>query len=127
MRAPRRASSCTCMKRFSKIVSVMWEMPLERVISAMNCAWRSVGKPGKGSVTTSTGLMRPPWRTTRMPLSTAVTSAPARRTASSAVVEQLHVGAGERHVTAGHGDGHGIGTGLDAVRQHAVGARRRAR
>src|ERR1700704_1031066 len=36
--APSRTSSCTCMKRFSKIVSVMWEVPFARVISAMSCA-----------------------------------------------------------------------------------------
>ena len=43
------------MKRFSKIVSVMRDVPLARVISAINCACRSVGKPGNGSVVTSTG------------------------------------------------------------------------
>jgi hypothetical protein len=83
--APSRASSCTCMKRFSKMVSVIWETPLDLVIRPMNCACRSVGKPGKGSVTTSTGRMPPPLRTTRRPVSVSVISAPARRIASSAV------------------------------------------
>jgi hypothetical protein len=35
------------MKRFSKIVSVIREVPLARVIRPMNCACRSVGKPGR--------------------------------------------------------------------------------
>ena len=43
------------MKRFSKMVSVMRETPLARVISAISCACRSVGKPGNGAVVTSTG------------------------------------------------------------------------
>ena len=48
--APMRASSGTCMKRFSKIVSRMCETPLAVAIDAMNCAWRSVGNPGNGAV-----------------------------------------------------------------------------
>ena len=56
MSAPIRLSSGTCMKRFSKMVSVIIEAPSATVISAMNCACRSVAKPGKGSVITSTPL-----------------------------------------------------------------------
>ena len=41
------ANSCTCMKRFSNIVSVICDEPLALVISAMNWACRSVGKAGK--------------------------------------------------------------------------------
>ena len=46
MRAPRRTSSFTCMKRFSKIVSVTLLAPCEMQLSAMNWACMSVGKPG---------------------------------------------------------------------------------
>ena len=46
MSAPRRSSSLTCMKRFSKMVSVMTLAPLARVIRAMYWACMSVGKPG---------------------------------------------------------------------------------
>ncbi len=46
MSAPMRCSSLTCMKRFSKIVSVIRLWPSARVISAMNCACMSVAKPG---------------------------------------------------------------------------------
>ncbi len=55
------------MKRFSKIVSGMCEVPRARVISAMNWACRSVGKAGNGSVVTSTGAMPLPLRRMRMP------------------------------------------------------------
>ena len=44
--APRRSNSCTCIIRFSKIVSVMTEVPSARVASAMNCACISVGNDG---------------------------------------------------------------------------------
>jgi hypothetical protein len=50
-----RISSCACMKRFSKMVSVTMEMPSACVISAMYCACRSVAKPGYSSVVMSTG------------------------------------------------------------------------
>ena len=55
------------MKRFSKIVSRMCEVPSARQTSAISCAWRSVGKPGNGSVVTSTGARPLPFRRTRMP------------------------------------------------------------
>ena len=84
IRAPNRASSCTCMKRFSKIVSVMCELPLAQAISAISCACRSVGKPGNGAVETLTGLMPAPLRATRMPSLLAVMIAPAWVSTSSA-------------------------------------------
>ena len=46
IRAPMRFSSDTCMKRFSKIVSVTMAAPSDTAISAMNCACMSVGNPG---------------------------------------------------------------------------------
>ena len=42
------------MKRFSKMCSSRWLTPSARVSSAIICACRSVGKPGKGAVATST-------------------------------------------------------------------------
>ena len=47
-RSRRRGASvrCTCMKRFSKIVSVTSPAPSAMQLSAMNCACMSVGKPG---------------------------------------------------------------------------------
>ena len=44
MRAPIRMSSGTCMKRFSKIVSVIIDAPSATHISAMNCACMSVAR-----------------------------------------------------------------------------------
>ena len=37
-------------------------VPLAMVIMAMSCAWQSVGKPGKGSVSTRTGSRAAPLR-----------------------------------------------------------------
>ena len=44
------------MKRFSKIVSVMTEVPSACVSIAIICACKSVGNPGYGSVRSSTDL-----------------------------------------------------------------------
>jgi hypothetical protein len=95
------------MKRFSKIVSVMWEVPFARVISAMSCACRSVGKPGNGEVETSTEPMPEPFHA-RLHQNVE------RR------LQQFRARVFQQHVAAGHGDRHGIGAGLDAVGQHAV-------
>ena len=46
MLAPIRANSGTCIKRFSKIVSVIIEAPSATAISAITWACRSVGNPG---------------------------------------------------------------------------------
>ena len=59
MSAPSRFNSCTCIIRFSKIVSVMTDVPSARVASAMNCACMSVGKPGCGAVRTFTAVSGP--------------------------------------------------------------------
>ncbi len=50
MSAPRRASSSACMKRFSKMFSVIVAVPSAIVSSAISCACMSVGKPGCGAV-----------------------------------------------------------------------------
>ena len=71
MRAPIRSSSATCMKRFSKIVSVTRDWPSARPSSVMTCACMSVGKPGNGLVITSAGPGRsgPRTRTEAAPTS----------------------------------------------------------
>ena len=46
MSAPRRDSSLRCMKRFSKMVSVITPTPSATVLSAANCACMSVGNAG---------------------------------------------------------------------------------
>ncbi len=56
MLAPMRTSSWACMKRFSKIFSVITDVPSACVARAMNCACMSVGKPGYSSVLISTAL-----------------------------------------------------------------------
>ena len=72
------------MKRFSKIVSVMRDVPVARVISAISCACKSVGKPGNGCVVTSIGLIPDPFRATRMPALVVEIWAPACAKVSSA-------------------------------------------
>ena len=52
--APRRRISSMCMKRFSKMVSVIVPTPSATVLSAANCACMSVGNAGYGAVRTST-------------------------------------------------------------------------
>ena len=59
MFAPMRLSSCTCMKRFSKMFSVTVVVPSAWVARAMNWACMSVGKPGYSSVVMSAALR---WR-----------------------------------------------------------------
>ena len=56
--APIRASSGTCMKRFSNIVSVIIDAPSAIDISDINWACMSVGKAGKGAVLISTARIR---------------------------------------------------------------------
>ena len=67
MFAPMRTSSCTCMKRFSKMFSVTVVAPSACVASAMYCACMSVGKPGYSSVEMSAALRLPPERTRTYP------------------------------------------------------------
>ena len=118
--APRRASSCTCMKRFSKMVSLMRETPFARVISAMNCACRSVGKPGNGAVAMSTALMPAPLRLTRTPRLSLLTVAPACGQRFQGLLQQILADALEHDVAAGHRDRGRIGSRFDPVGQNAV-------
>ena len=60
MSAPMRSSSCTCMKRFSKIVSLITPTPVATQFIAMNCACMSVGNPGCGAVVKLTACGRRP-------------------------------------------------------------------
>ncbi len=114
------------MKRFSKIVSVIFDWPLAMVIRPMNCACRSVGKPGKGSVVTSTARMPLPLRLTRMPPFFLADLDAGFRQDVERALQEVGAGAFEQHVAAGHGHGHGVGAGLDAVGDDAV-ARARQR
>ena len=108
------------MKRFSKMVSVMCEVPSARVISAINCACRSVGKPGNGAVVTSTGASPAPLRATRMPSLVGVDRGAGLRQHVERGLQQFGPRVLQQHVAAGHGHGHGVGAGLDAVGQHGM-------
>ena len=115
------------MKRFSKIVSVMCEVPSARVISAISCACRSVGKPGNGC---GLDLDRPQAGAVARDADAFVVrrddSTPACASTSSARLQELGPRACEQHLAAGHRHRHRVGAGLDPVGQHARGARRRA-
>src|SRR5262249_21721391 len=120
MWAPSRTSSCTCMKRFSKMVSVMREIPFARVINAISWACRSVGKPGNGRGRPRDGAgagavaLDAPAGIGRGDLDARAHEHVERR------LQQFAAGILQKHVAAGHRGCHGIGAGLDAVGQHAV-------
>ena len=80
--APRRTISLTCMKRFSKIVSVTVAAPCDTALSAMNWACMSVAKPGYSVVRNDWAFNRPV-EAMRIPPSNAVTVAPASRNLST--------------------------------------------
>ena len=119
MRAPSRASSCTCMKRFSKIVSVMRETPDARVISAMNCACRSVEGGERRRRHVDGGNARAVAGHANALRALADLRA-GRRQCVERGLQQIGPGAGEQHVAAGHRHRHGVGAGFDAVRHHGV-------
>ena len=70
------------MNRFSKIVSEMRDEPSAIHIIAMNCACKSVGKPGNGSVVISAATGRP-FATIRIVSSVSVIVAPVSRSTIS--------------------------------------------
>ncbi len=77
-----RPSSSANMKRFSKTFSVMMLPPSAIDMSAIHCAWRSVGNPGYGSVWTSTPSSRPS-RWTHAPSPKVATPQPASASLAS--------------------------------------------
>jgi hypothetical protein len=113
------ASSGTCMKRFSKIVSLICDTPSAVAISAMNCACRSVGKPGNGA-----SPYRPQWDARRCdgrePRLVSAISVP--MDSSSGITAPISIGARvhELDLAAGDRHGHRIGAGLDAIGQHGM-------
>ncbi len=79
--APSRTSSLTCMKRFSKIVSLITALPSAMQFTAINCACMSVGNAGYSLVRKPTALSRPSARTRIQSLPASI-SAPASRSLS---------------------------------------------
>ena len=124
--APRRSSSLTCMKRFSKMVSVTRAVPSAMQFSAMNCACMSVGNSGYSLVRKLTAL-RPAARRARgssrrrtrssTPASRSLSITASRWSARASL--QQHVAARRRHRAQ-------EGAGLDAVGHDAVRLRARA-
>ena len=119
MLAPMRLSSWTCMKRFSKMFSVMVVAPSAWVARAMNWACMSVGKPGNSSVEMLVALSEPPERTRTCPCRLSRRTPQASSLAMSAPrwagLQSVDV-----EVAAGDGRGDEEGAGLDAVGIDAV-------
>ncbi|MCY1180427.1 hypothetical protein D9M73_208690 [compost metagenome] len=80
--APMRCSSLTCMKRFSKIVSITAPVPSAMALREMNCACMSVGNAGYGAVRTLTAFGRLPCMFSSIQSSPQVISAPDSRSFS---------------------------------------------
>ena len=80
--APIRLSSGMCIKRFSKMVSVMRLVPSAIAFNKVNCACISVGKPGCGIVRIFTAFGRCPFESSVMVSSVTLTSIPASRSFS---------------------------------------------
>ena len=70
---------------------LMREVPRARVISAISCACRSVGKPGNGAVATLTGARPAPLRAMRIPSLVGVTSTPTICAAPSSATDRWRV------------------------------------
>ncbi|KAG0931627.1 hypothetical protein G6F31_016736 [Rhizopus arrhizus] len=108
MSAPSRSSSLTCMKRFSKIVSLITPTPSATQLSAMNCACMSVGNAGYGAV------------------GDAVIGGLDLRTGLDQLGQHGVHGVRARTIhgdlATGHRRGHQEGAGLDAVGQHFMAA-----
>ena len=115
MSAPMRTISLACMKRFSKIVSVIADAPSACVARAMNCACMSVAKPGYSSVVTSaaTSLLAPRTRkhlwTANIDLHAGFAQLGQNRR------EMLRRAAGHFDFASGNGAGDDERAGLDAV------------
>ena len=120
MSAPRRSSSCTCMKRFSKIVSVTCAVP-----SAMQFERHElrlhVGRESRVRRGAEAHRLRPPGAShadrSRRPASML---APASRSLSITASRWSARASLQQHVAAGRRHGAQEGAGLDAVGHDAV-------
>ncbi|MNF96345.1 hypothetical protein D3C84_791320 [compost metagenome] len=83
MCAPMRCISYTCMKRFSKMVSMTAPVPSAMAFREMNWACMSVGNAGYGAVRTLTAFGRLPCMFSSIQSSPVVISAPASLSFSS--------------------------------------------
>ena len=86
--APMRCSSCTCMKRFSKTVSVTMPTPSAMLFRAQNWACMSVGKAGWGAVWMSTARGRRPCMSSSIQSAPTSIWAPASRSFCSTASRQ---------------------------------------
>ena len=118
--APSRASSCTCMKRFSKMVSRTSDVPLAVHIRRHELRLQIGGEAREGLGLHRDGRKPPPFRATLMPVGRSSISTPDERERLQCLLQEIGAGPVEQHVAAGDGRGHGVGPGLDPVGQHGV-------
>ncbi len=120
MFAPRRLISGTCMKRFSKIVSVTRLVPSAIAFIARNCACMSVGNAGYGAVRMSTARGRAPFMSSSSQSFPWLSVAPA----SSSLINTDSSVSGrvsfKPHASAGRRRRDQIGSGLDTIGHHAM-------
>ena len=117
--APSRPSSGTCMNRLSKTVSRMTDAPDAIVMSAMNCACMSVGKPGYGSVVRSTAFNGPE-RAIIRPRSVGQIHSGTFQDRSDRAKVLGEMGADDFKLTAGDRGRDGVGASLYAVGDQMV-------
>ena len=122
----RRISSM-CMKRFSKIVSMMVPTPLATVLRAANCACMSVGKAGYGAVRMSTAVGPAPRMSTSIHESPTADGGAGFLQLADDRIEMIRAGVLHPDMTAGDGARDQIGAGFNAIRQHFIGRAVQAR
>jgi hypothetical protein len=116
MSAPMRWSSSTCMKRFSKTVSVTMPTPSAMLFRAQNWACMSVGKAGWGAVWISTARGRP-LHVELDPVRADLDLGPRLAQLLQHRIQAVG-GCGRPAPAAGHGGTDQEGPGLDAVGHH---------
>ena len=121
MSAPSRASSCTCMKRFSKIVSRMTLVPAA-VRHQRHELRLQVGREAGERLRFDAIPARCRRRCARCGCRrwSSATVTPVFGQRVERRLEIVGPGAFKRHVAAGRGDGHREGAGLDAVGEHGM-------
>ena len=119
--APMRRISSMCMKRFSKIVSMMVPTPFATVLSAANCACMSVGNAGYGAVRMSTACGPAAAHVDLDPGVAHLDRGAGLLQLADDGIEVLRPGVLDADMAAGDGAGDEIGAGLDAIGQHFVG------
>src|ERR1043166_4033246 len=118
MSAPMRMSSSACMKRFSKIFSVITLTPSATDIKTIICACKSVGNPGIGQRRDAAAFDAVPFHAHAVPFDLQL---PARLSQlENEGVEMVGAHVAHEHVAAGRRRPDHEAACLDTVGDHAV-------